>query len=431
LACAPFWPLAAADGSATAQKASLAGTVAAKAKFNPHEEAALTLDGSGMAQDDPGPDGEAGKDKGDGDKSGEDKGPPKGEAHGGEVQKKPSPLRNPLVLIGAGVVVVILIVAVLLWWMQARRWQGTDDAYIDGHIVNLAPQISGIVDKVYVTDNAVVRAGQPLADIDAATFRAQAAQTGAQAAQVTAQIGQQRAQVAAAQATYQQSRADAAGAAAQAEEAAHDLARYQHLHAIAPQAVSAQQLDQALANARNTAASRDSELKKADNAAQQIRAARAQIGALQAQLNAAQAQIAQSQITLGDTRLYAPVDGYVAHLNIAPGGYVTPGQQLMAIVPSNLWVTANYKETQLALMRVGQRVDVKIDACSASPLRAHVDSIQRGAGQAFALLPPENATGNFVKVVQRVPVKIVFDRIPQDCPIGPGLSVEPNVLVRP
>jgi membrane fusion protein (multidrug efflux system) len=218
-----------------------------------------------------------------------------------------------------------------------------------------------------------------------------------------------------------------------AREAADDLVRYRRLQASAPGAVSAQQLDQALEQARNTAAQQASALKKAQNAAAQVRAAEAQVGALTAQHAASQAQLAQSHITLGDTRLTAPIDGHIAKLSIAPGGYVQPGQELMAIVPDNLhlWVTGNFKETQLTLMRVGQRADVRIDACSASPLRAHVDSIQRGAGQAFALLPPENATGNFVKVVQRVPVKLVFDHPPQDCPLGPGLSVEPRVLVRP
>ena len=348
-----------------------------------------------------------------------------------DAPKKPSPLKNPLVVAGIVVVVVVALVVALVWWLNARRWQATDDAYVDGHIVNLAPQVAGIVVKVYVTDNAEVRAGQPLADIDASTFNAQHQQAQAQAAQAEAQIGQQRAQIVAAQATWKQALADATAAGAQAQFAADDLARYRRLQANAPQAVSSQQLDQALANARNTAAQHASALKKAQNAAAQIEVAQAAIGALEAQHRASQAQLAQSQITVGDTRLTAPIAGHIAHLNVAPGGYVTPGQQLMAIVPDNLWVTANFKETQLALMRVGQRADIKVDACSASPLRAHVDSIQRGAGQAFALLPPENATGNFVKVVQRVPVKLVFDHPPQDCPLGPGLSVEPKVLVRP
>jgi membrane fusion protein (multidrug efflux system) len=348
-----------------------------------------------------------------------------------EAPKRPGPLRNPLVLLGIGVVAVIVLIGVIVWWLDARRWQSTDDAYVDGHIVHMAPQIAGVVVRVYVTDNAEVRAGQPLADIDPATFSAQYRQANAQAQQVGAQIGQQQAQVVAARASLQQAQADAAASAAPAQQAADDLVRYRRLQAIAPGAVSAQQLDQALQTARNTAAQHLSALKKVQNAAAQVRVAAAQIGALEAQQAASQAQAQQSHITLGYTRLAAPIDGHIAHLNIAPGGYVQPGQELMAIVPDNLWVTANFKETQLTLMRVGQRADVRIDACRGPPLRAHVDSIQRGAGQAFALLPPENATGNFVKVVQRVPVKLVFDHPAQDCPLGPGLSVMPKVLVRP
>ena len=351
--------------------------------------------------------------------------------HKPETQKKPSPFSNPLVLLGIGVVVVIVLVSGLLWWLEARRWESTDDAYVDGHIVRLAPQVSGVVVKVYVTDNARVVAGQPIVDIDPATFSAQYKQAAAQAAQSEAQIGQQEAQVTAAKATYAQALADATAAAAQAQQAADDLARYRHLRAIAAPAVSAQQFDQALQTARNTAAQHQSALKKAQNAAAQVTAAEAQIKASEAQHAASQAQAQQTRITLGYARIVSPLDGHVANLNIAPGGFVQPGQELMAIVPDNLWITANYKETQLDLMRVGQRADVRIDACSGAPVRAHVDSIQRGAGQAFALLPPQNATGNFVKVVQRVPVKIVFDRLPEDCPIGPGMSAAPRVLVRP
>jgi membrane fusion protein (multidrug efflux system) len=335
------------------------------------------------------------------------------------------------VLVGIGVAVIIALVGGLVWWLNARRWESTDDAYVDGHIVRLAPQVSGVVVKVYVTDNARVVAGQPIVDIDPATFSAQYQQARAQAEQSKAQIGQQQAQVIAARASYQQARADAAAAAAQAQQAADDLARYRRLEAISPPAVSAQQLDQALQSARNTAAQHLSALKKAQNAAAQVNAAEAQIKAFEAQHAASQAQAQQTHITLSYARIVAPLDGHVANLNIAPGGFVQPGQELMAIVPDNLWITANYKETQLDLMRVGQRADIRIDACSGPVVRAHVDSIQRGAGQAFALLPPQNATGNFVKVVQRVPVKIVFDRLPQDCPIGPGMSAVPRVLVRP
>jgi membrane fusion protein (multidrug efflux system) len=147
-------------------------------------------------------------------------------------------------------------------------------------------------------------------------------------------------------------------------------------------------------------------------------------------VRAAAAQLNEASINAGYAQIIAPVRGHVAQKTVAVGNYVQPGTQLLAIVPLDIWVTANFKETQLALMRVGQRVDIHVDACPKDHIRGHVDSIQRGAGQAFGILPPENATGNYVKVVQRVPVKILFDDHPADCPLGPGMSVEPRVRVR-
>jgi membrane fusion protein (multidrug efflux system) len=120
----------------------------------------------------------------------------------------------------------------------------------------------------------------------------------------------------------------------------------------------------------------------------------------------------------------------VAQKSVAVGDYVQPGTQLLAIVPLRVWITANFKETQLADLRVGQKVSIHVDACPRAKVDGHVDSIQEGAGQAFALLPPENATGNYVKVVQRVPVKILVDHAPKDCVLGPGMSAEPKVKVR-
>ncbi len=141
------------------------------------------------------------------------------------------------------------------------------------------------------------------------------------------------------------------------------------------------------------------------------------------------ASILSAQLDLSYTVMHASEAGTVAQRTVAQGNYVSAGTQVMAIVPLNTWVTANFKETQLAYMRAGQHVDIHVDACPQSKIGGHVDSIQRGSGQAFGILPPENATGNFVKVVQRVPVKIVFDNRPAQCPLGPGLSVEPKVRV--
>jgi membrane fusion protein (multidrug efflux system) len=321
-----------------------------------------------------------------------------------ERDKKPkrSIFRNPLVRIGLVVIVLALIVGGVLYWLHARQYESTDDAFIDTHIVQVAPQIAAQVTRIYVTDNQLVRAGQPLVDLNPADPQARIAQIEAQQAQAETQIAQ--------------ARANETAAAAQAQNAARDLARYRYLKRTSPLAVAQQQIDQAEAAAKSGAAQRN--------------AAEAQIRGAEAQIKVLKAQLSQAEINFGYTHITAPVDGTIAQRSVALGNYVTPGGQMMAIVPLQIWVTANFKETQLAHMRLHQPVTVSIDACPTADIRGHVDSIQRGAGQAFGILPPENATGNYVKVVQRVPVKIVLDRVPHDCVLGPGMSVEPTVKVR-
>jgi membrane fusion protein (multidrug efflux system) len=151
-------------------------------------------------------------------------------------------------------------------------------------------------------------------------------------------------------------------------------------------------------------------------------------------ITARQAQAKQAQVNLGDYRLTAPVAGQVVNRSVNLGSYVAPGMNLLAIVPDRMWITANFKETQLTRMRIGQPVSIKVDAFPGVEFKGHVDSIQRGAGQAFSILPAQNATGNYVKVVQRVPVRIEFDTKngpdPRKYPIGPGMSVVPTVKVR-
>jgi membrane fusion protein (multidrug efflux system) len=315
--------------------------------------------------------------------------------------KKKSPFANPWVKIGIVVVVLLLIVGGIIWWLIARQYESTDDAFVDTHIVHVSPQIQGQILAIHVNDNQMVRAGQPLVDIDARPQMAQLEQALAQRLQATTQI--------------EQAQANTRAADAQVTNTSRDLARYRQLQATAPAAVAQQQVDQAVAANRNAVAQRDG--------------AAAQIASAQAQIKVLDAQIATARLNLGYAHIVAPVDGHVAQRSVAPGNYVSPGQELMALIPQQLWVTANFKETQLRLMRRGQHVAVTVDSCDKS-IDGHVDSIQRGAGQAFGILPPENATGNFVKVVQRVPVKIVLDRIPEGCVLGPGMSVEPSVTVR-
>ena len=344
--------------------------------------------------------------------------------------KKKGLRAHPMLLIGAAVALAVVALGGVLWWLHARHFESTDDAFVDTHIVRMAPQIAGRITDVYVTDNQLVRRGQPLALIDSADVETRVAQARAQKAQAQSQVDNARAQTQVSQASYDQALADLAAARAQAANAATDLARYQRLQALNPLAVAQQQFDQARTTAAQTAAQRDAAAQAARTRAAQVTASRTQVAAGQDQVRAAQAQLDEAGVNFGYTRLTAPVDGHVAQKTVAVGNYVQPGAQILAIVPIEMWVTANFKETPLAHMRPGQPVSIKVDACPSEKFSGHVDSIQRGAGQAFGLLPPENATGNYVKVVQRVPVKIVLDIAPRGCPLGVGMSVTPQVRVR-
>jgi membrane fusion protein (multidrug efflux system) len=349
---------------------------------------------------------------------------------GGEKAGMDPGKRRRFILI-AVIVVVVLAIGAFLWWLNARNYENTDDAYIDAHIVHLSPQTEGRILRVLTNDNMRVRKGQLLVEIDPVDATARYDQAKAQEAQAEAQLAQAEAQIGVSHASYQQALANVTGASAQAAKAAQDLARYRGLQKTMPAAVAGQQIDQARATEVNTAAQKNAAQKQAAGAEAQVKAVETRVQGARAQLNAARAQLEQAGITLGYTRIVAPVDGTVAQMSVAAGNYVSPGVQMLAIVPFRIWVTANFKENQLDLMRPGQKVDISIDAYPDVDFYGHVDSIQRGAGQAFAILPPENATGNFVKVVQRVPVKIVIDG-PRDSRyvLGPGMSVVPTVHVR-
>jgi membrane fusion protein (multidrug efflux system) len=355
-----------------------------------------------------------------------------GDEDGGK--KKPSLFKKPLFWIILIVVVAVIAVGGVLYWLHKRQYESTDDAFVDAHIVRLAPTVAGTLVQVANADNRHVEAGQLLAVIEPSGPEAQLAETQANVQQAIAQQQQAEAQVAAAQAARDEAAAQARAPLADAEKASNDLVRYQALLKLDPSAVAGQQLDQARATARSTAAQAAAARQQIDDADAQISVARKAVAAAGAAVQAKRAQVAQAKVTLGDLRLTAPVAGQVVNRQVNLGSYVGPGTQLMAIVPDKIWVTANFKETQLTLMRIGQPVDIAIDAFPGVHFKGHIDSIQRGAGQAFSILPAQNATGNYVKVVQRVPVRIVFDTKnapdPLKYPIGPGMSVVPTVKVR-
>ena len=422
------------------------------------------------------------------------------------------------------VAVVLLGIAAVVGWqyytyLMAHEW--TDDAFIEGRIIQISPRVAGHVLQVYVTDNQEVHQGDLLLEIDPREYAARLAQAQAvfQAAvakqrtaqssvelihvtsdagiqQATAsvafaksavqtahaqvvtarsQLEQERAQVDTAMANAAQARAQVAAAEAEVTRAEADVKRTQALY-TGDQIVSRRDLDHATKDVRVAVAQLEAARKRALAAEAQVTAARAaqltaveslramesqvleaqarvdealgrlaaanaaphQMAMSRSQAATASAEVAQAraaveraELDLAATRLEAPESGRVTRKMVEAGAYVQVGQAALAIVPRDVWVIANFMETQLASMRPGQPVEIKVDAYPDRVFAGHVDSMQAGTGSRFSLLPPENATGNFVKVVQRIPVKLVFDTVPDPAyPLSPGMSVVPVVRVR-
>jgi membrane fusion protein (multidrug efflux system) len=328
--------------------------------------------------------------------------------------------------IGADVLLVAL-VAGGAWWANARHFETTDDAFIDARVANISPQVSGLITDVPVNDNQMVTAGTMLFRIDDRDYRAAVAQAQAHIDQAQASIATYVAQIAAQQSQVEQADRQVDEAQAALNFSKDENTRYQDL--VKKGAGTEQRAQQAASDLGQKQAALASAQAAQNASAKQVAVLQAQQRSAQAQEEASRAELAQAQANLDRTTVSAPFDGRVTKLNAARGAYATPGQVLTILVPQQVWITANFKETQLTDMREGQPVTVHVDAYPGRSIAAHVDSIQAGSGTAFSLLPAENATGNFVKVVQRVPVKLVFDRVP-DLMLGPGMSVEPSVRVR-
>ena len=358
----------------------------------------------------------------------EARGKPAKDEHGSIEGARRFIRKHPIgVAIGA-VIFLVAVVAGILYWLHARNYESTDDAFIDGRPVSISPEVTGNIVAVPVTDNQVVKAGDVLARIDDRDYRAAVANAagadragrGRRSTNGNAQIGAQQSQI-------EQTKRQVTEAQAALE-----------LRAGREQALPGSRPD----GRRNRAAGPAGGLRSAPAAGPiRCRAGRAASGReadqrvcgrrsrnAVAQREQAKAQKAQAEANLSRTVLHATIDGRVTRLTGAVGQVATAQSALMILVPLDVWVTANFKETQLELMKVGQPVTIEVDAYSRT-FAGHVDSIQAGSGTAFSLLPAENATGNYVKVVQRIPVKITFDQRP-DVLLGPGMSVVPTVKVR-
>lgn len=386
--------------------------------------------------------------------------------------------RNPRFRMFLIIGIVVLLVAGFFLWRYFNSYESTDDAQVDGHLNPVSARVGGHVEKLLVADNQYVQAGQALVQIDPRDYQvivarakgdyddavatAQAAgvnvpitstSTSSQLASADADLSAARAAFSAAQQQYDAANAQLSQADANNVKAQNDLARYKQL--VSKQEISQQQYDQAYAAAQAGAAGVDAARANASAAQQQIRAAQSRVTQAEANLRSARtgpqqvaavrskaqsaealveekkAALDQAQLNLQYTTIVSPVNGVVTSRTVEVGQNVQPGQELMRIINlDDIWVTANFKETQLRNMRVGQLVTIHGDT-TGQDYKGHVQSLAGASGSITSLLPPENATGNFVKVVQRIPVKITFDAgETKEHVLRPGMSVEPKVWIR-
>jgi membrane fusion protein, multidrug efflux system len=353
----------------------------------------------------------------------------------GPAQSAPAPKRNPRRFVLAALLLAVLVAGGGFgwrWWAIGRYEITTDNAYLNSDKVTIAPRIAGALAQVFVTDNQPVRRGDTLAQIDdrehrvlLASAEAEAEKASAELLSVGANLAQQRAQV-------ESARADLANADAALTFSQQEFGRYQNLRQAGSGSIQREQ--QADSDLRQRRAARDKAQAALEAAQQQVENLKAQEAGARAAIDVARARVEQAKLNLEYTKIVAPVDGVVGDRSLRPGQYLTAGTNLLTIVPmgSSIYLVANFKETQTGAISVGNRVSFTLDAFGDHVFAGRVESFSPGTGAQFALLPTENATGNFTKIVQRVPVRIALD--PSDPLIGqlrPGLSAEATVHASP
>jgi len=395
-----------------------------------------------------------------------------------DFHTRPSRTASPGFRIAIIIAVVVLLVVGFFIYRYVASYESTDDAQVDGHINSISTRISGHVVKLNVVDNQYVEAGTVLVEIDPADYQvayerakadfdsAQATaaaagvdvpissvNTSSQVSSTEADVASARAGISAAGQQFEAAKAQRDQAEANNVKAQNDLVRYKQL--VDKQEISQQQYDEAVAAAKANAAAVEAAHANADAAQSQVTQARAKLAQAEANWRNAQtaprqmqvirskavssqadaqlkkADLDQSQLNLQYTKIVAPVSGVISDRTVEVGQNVAPGQELLKVIPLNdVWITADFKETQLREMKVGQSVTIEVDANGES-YKGKVDSIAGASGARFSLLPPENATGNYVKVVQRIPVKIVLNPGEnKDQSLRPGMSVTPKVWIR-
>ncbi|HEX8912672.1 MAG TPA: HlyD family secretion protein [Humisphaera sp.] len=336
--------------------------------------------------------------------------------------------RRRLLFIGSAVL-VLLVVGGVLYWLHARQFATTDDAFVEARVVAITPQVSARVATVHVEDNQVVKQGDPLVDLDPTDYQVALEQARGAEASARGKVAQAKTQIPAASAGLREAEASVQAAEVNFANVDADLKRYQQLE---ERARSAQQYGNAVAAQKTAQAQLEQARARLASAQSQVETAAAAVAAAEGDVKKAQADVRRAEVNLGYCHIVAPTAGRVTRKSVEAGAYATTQQALLAIVPPDVWVVANYKENQLEDLRVGQAVTVSVDAFGGVDLTGKVQSIQAGTGSRFSVLPSENATGNFVKVVQRVPVKIVLDNPDPGGGrfLSPGMSVVAKTKVK-
>ena len=348
-------------------------------------------------------------------------------------QKKKNGSRVPLIILA--IVVVLGAIAGGIWWFLHRNQTDTDDAYTDGRVVMMSSQVNGYVTALAVNDNQFVHKGDLLVQIDPRPYEAARDQAKGQLETAQAQLDSARIGLDKAKTTYPAQLAQAQGQLAQAQsQLTNAQAESKRQHAVSREATTQQNVDQSTAgvqSAQGQVQAAEAQVDIAKLIPQNIQQTATQVKQLEGQVLQAQAMLDTAEVNLSFTRVIAPQDGWVTRRNVEQGNYLQSGTQIMALVTPDIWVTANFKETQLDRMRRGQSVDIEVDAYPGLKLKGHVDSVQLGSGSKFSAFPAENATGNFVKIVQRVPVKIIIDSgLDPNEPLPLGISAVPTVYFK-
>lgn len=323
---------------------------------------------------------------------------------------------------------IILVIIGIIMAIRVTFYQSTDDAFVEGRLISIAPRVAAPVVNLLVDDNQPVKAGELLVELDDSDFKVALEQAEAKLAQAKAELNISNKKVAEDSAIVNKSYEEISSTSSKLHFAKQDFNRYSELYKDG--IVSKQDYDKSKTNLDEAIANYNSSNENSKASQHALESSKAKTESNEALIKRLEAEVEQARLNLKYTKIYAPSDGVVAARSVEKGNYVTVGQPLMNIVPEQIWVVANFKEIQLTHMQPKQEVSIKIDTYPNKRFKGHVDSIQRATGAKSSLFPPENAVGSYVKIVQRVPVKIVFDEDISHYNIVPGMSAVPRVRIK-